>query len=373
MDGGFFLIMVAMPFRVLDLGGGSLALGLVAAVGAVAYIVAAPLAGRWSDRTDRRLLAFLGAVSLVVCAVAAWLVREVSLLIGLQVLMGLGKALYWPPIQATVGDLASDETRGAVLGRYNLSWSGGKSLGFVLGGVLLARFGFQAAYLAGAVCVVIAALMLPRISPAKVSPPGAAPQSPPGDSAPNTFLHMSWIANTAAYGAFGILTYHLPQWFVHRGWDADRYGWFFGAVLGTQTLVFLLLGAGRPVRWTPLLLWLPQLLALLAVAVLPLWTGFAALLLSAPLVGLGCGACYQASITASLTEAGVRGRRAGIHEGLIGAGGFVPPLLAGLLVRLDLGLSAPYVLAAALLAIGLAAQAVVRGRARDGTGICGYL
>lgn len=363
MDGGFFLIMAAMPFRVLDLGGGGLALGLVAAVGAVAYIVAAPLAGHWSDRLDRRVMALLGASSLVVCAVAAWLVTSVALLIGLQVLMGLGKALYWPPAQAAVGDLATASQRGRVLGRYNLSWSGGKAVGFVAGGLLLANYGFEAAYLAGAACVVLAAVMLPRgavkAPDEAVDGPRRAPAEP---RLPHGFLHMSWVANTAAYSAFGILTYHLPQYFVHQGWQADRYGWFFGAVLGTQTLVFLVLGLGRSVRWTRSRLWWPQLLSLVAVAAIPVWSGFVAFLATAPLVGLGCGICYQASITASLQEPSVRGRRAGIHEGLIGAGGFVPPLLAGMMVKLGLGVWSPYPLAAALLLIGLLIQISLRRR-----------
>ena len=46
MDGGFFLIMTAMPFKVLDLGGGALELGLVPAIAAVIYVVAAPISSR---------------------------------------------------------------------------------------------------------------------------------------------------------------------------------------------------------------------------------------------------------------------------------------------------------------------------------------
>ncbi|MEZ4387585.1 MAG: MFS transporter [Candidatus Krumholzibacteriia bacterium] len=363
MDGGFFLIMTAMPFRVLDLGGGALALGLTAATGAVAYIVAAPLAGRLADRAARRPLAALGAASLVACALLAWWIRRLDLLVALQVLMGLGKALYWPPAQAAVGDLTPAADRSRVLGRYNLAWSGGKGLGFVAGGLLLARAGFEATYLAGAACVVAAAMSLPRrgARPAEdAAPDGAAivtSDLPPG------FLAMSWVANTAAYSAFGILTYHLPQYLGHRGWQADQYGWFLGAILASQTLVFLWLGLRRRQVWSRRGLWWPQAGALLAMALLPLWNDTWPLLLTAPLLGLGCGVCYQASITASLADPVVRGRRAGIHEGLIGAGGFAAPLLAGVLVRLGLPLAAPYLLGAACLAAALAAQAVI-GRRR---------
>ncbi len=252
MDGGFFLIMAAMPFRVLDLGGGGLALGITAAVGALAYIVCAPLAGHFSDRGGRDGLALGGAVALVACAGAAWLAQHLAVIVALQVLMGLGKALYWPPVQATVGDLAPAHCRGAVLGRYNLAWSGGKSAGFVLAGLLLTRFGFGATYLAGAAAVVLATLLLPRRRP---SPPRTAEADGPAEPPlPAGFLAMSWVANTAAYGTFGILTFHLPQWCAHLGWPADLYGWYLGTALACQTLVFLALGL-RPVAWSRTRLW----------------------------------------------------------------------------------------------------------------------
>lgn len=373
MDGGFFLIMVAMPFKVLALGGGAVALGLVPAIGAVAYILFAPLAGHWSDRTSRTLLCLVGGLVLVLCAALAWLVKRLDLLLALQVLMGVGKALYWPPVQATLGDLSPGQRRGPVLGRFNLSWSTGKTLGFVAGGVLVACCGYLVTYAAGAAAVVAAFLLLPRgerlarahaavaagSAPAGAGPQRAAASGRPaaGDDAGDvdplrlrTFRTMAWLANTAAYGAFGILTHHLPQWFTSQGWDPGRYGWYQGAILASQTVVFVLLAGRLRLAWSAWRLWAPQLAATAAVLVVPVAPGFVPLLLTAPLIGLGCGVAYHASIFYSLAAPGTRGRYAGIHEGLIGAGGFLPPLVAGLLVGAGLGLAAPYALAAALLA-----------------------
>ena len=371
MDGGFFLIMVAMPFKVLALGGGALELGLVPAIGAVAYIVCAPLAGHWSDRVSRTLLCFGGGLVLVVCAVLALLIRRLELLLALQALMGLGKALYWPAVQATLADVSPGSRRIAVLGRFNVAWSTGKTLGFLIGGVLLACCGFRAVYLAGAASVVVAFVLLPkgRAVAAAVTAVAAQPATDatrsdaPGDPARlRRFLLMAWVANTAAYGAFGILTHHLPQWFAQHGWDAARYGWFLGAILASQTVVFVLLAGPVRLAWSAWRLWLPQALALVAVALIPVLPDLAALLLVAPVIGLGCGVCYTASIFYSLEAATARGRNAGIHEGLIGAGGFLPPLVAGLLVRAGLGLAAPYLLAAGLLAVALVVQIALGAR-----------
>ena len=374
MDGGFFLIMVAMPFKVLALGGGALQLGLVAAIGALTYIVCAPLAGRASDRVNRSGLCLSGGLVLIACAVAAWLIRRLDLLLALQVAMGLGKALYWPVVQATLGDLSPSGMRLRVLGRFNVAWSGGKTAGFVLGGLLLSACGFGAVLLAGAGCVAAAYLLLPRAELAAASrlagrsspPPSRQPDLPlAGAARLDVFRLMSWIANTAAYGAFGILAHHLPQWFLHHQWDSRFYGWFIGAILASQTLVLLALGGPLQLAWSARRLWLPQGLGLVAIVAIPLLTEFAALLVVAPFIGIACGVSYAASIYYSLEAPAARGRNAGIHEGLIGAGGFLPPLLAGILVRAGCGLSAPYLLAAALLCGSLLLQVGVYWRRRE--------
>ena len=358
MDGGFFLIMVAMPFKVLDLGGGALELGLVPAIGALTYIISAPLSGRWSDRVSRTLLCLAGGLVLIAAALLAWWAQRLEVLLGLQVLMGLGKALYWPAVEATVGDLCPPDRQTAALGRFNVAWSSGKTVGFLAGGLLLGCCGFEAVYLAGAASVVAAFLLLPK---GDVTVDAGARDCGPSEISGETsrlrlLRTMGWIANTAAYGALGILTHHLPQWFAVHGWSPERYGWYLGLILASQTAVFLLLAGPVGKTWSLRRLWIPQLLSAAAVAAIPALSGFGGLLATAPIIGLGCGVCYTASIFYSLTSDVARGRNAGIHEGLVGAGGFLPPLMAGVLVRVGLGLSAPYLLAGGLLLAALMLQ-----------------
>lgn len=371
MDGGFFLIMTAMPFKVLHLGGGALELGLVPAIGAVTYIICAPLSGRWSDRVSRTALCLAGGITLIVCAALAAFTNQLPQLLALQVLMGLGKALYWPTVQATLGDLSPGASRVKALGRFNVSWSGGKTLGFLAGGLLLSCCGFQTTFLSGAGLVAVAFLLLPRgklVAQAQTEATAIEDDDGPVQLNNETdqqrlraFRTMGWVANTAAYGAIGILTHHLPQWFQSQAWDADRYGWFLGAILGSQTIFFLLLSGPLRLVYSTWRLWIPQALAVVAVALIPLMPGYAGLLLVAPIIGLACGVSYTASIFYSLEAPDDRGRNAGIHEGLVGAGGFLPPLAAGLLVRFGLPLASPYYLAALLLAVGLAIQMALPG------------
>lgn len=363
MDGGFFLIMTAMPFKVLALGGGAWELGLVPAIGAIAYVICAPLAGHWSDRVGRTRLCLGGGLTLIAGAVLAYRAATVEALLGMQLLMGLGKAMYWPVVQSMLGDLTAPADRVKVLGRFNVAWSGGKTLGFLLGGLLLARFGFKTVFVTGAAWVALAVLALPRgrQTPVDVVAAGAGGPVPAAAEAARlrALRHQAWLANLAAYGVIGILTHHLPQWFASLGWGEARYGVFLSSIFVAQTLVFLLLTGPLRFPHAPSRLWLPQLAALAVVAAVPAVTAFPVLLALVPVLGLSCGLAYAASLQFSLESAAARGRFAGIHEAVIGAGGFLPPVLAGLAVRASGWLGAPYVLAAGLLAGAIVAQILV--------------
>ena len=70
--------------------------------------------------------------------------------------------------------------------------------------------------------------------------------------------------------------------------------------------------------------------------------------------GLSFGFAYQASLTYSLRRGGARGKRAGIHEAVLGTGASLLPLLAGQAALLAGGVRGAFLVAggaAALLAL----------------------
>ncbi len=372
MDAGFFLVLAAIPYRVLALGGGPVALGLAPAVSSLTYIVATRLAGRWSDSSGRFGMILWGTIAYAAFALLAGGVARLPLLLLAMPLLGIGNALYWPTVQAAVGDLAGPGGLAREIGRFNVAWSAGKTVGYLAGGLLLAAAGFRAAFLTGAGLVALAFVaLLGAGSPERTGegPAGAVPSgSPVPERTRRAFLRMGWWANFAAYGAGGVLGHQLPKWFDAVGWRETRFGLFLAAVFLGQTVAFALL-AGR-VRFTYSVrrLLLPQAAAAVALAALPLAGGYGLLLAGAPLLGATFGVCYAASIFYSLDTVRGKGRNAGIHESLVGAGNFAVPLLGGATVRWTGSLAAPYlvaalVMAAALLAQGLLARRLARGSA----------
>jgi MFS family permease len=89
-------------------------------------------------------------------------------------------------------------------------------------------------------------------------------------------------------------------------------------------------------------------------------------LLAAIPIGAGLGLAYHASITYSLTAHATRGRRAGIHESLLGIGNFSFPLIGGLLASATGDLRLPYWFCAAMVLVGLIVQEGIWRRAQSG-------
>ncbi len=375
MDAGYFMILAALPYKVLALGGGPLELGAVPAVGSIVYIVMTQLAGTWSDRVGRARLTAGGCLSLALAALMAWRAPSLALLTAAMPLLGLGSGLYWPPIQAGVGDMSVGGGLGRNTGGFNTAWCLGKAFGYLTGGLLLATFDFGVAFLSGIGLVVAAFVALPRSAePAasardRSSSDGTAAADDTPEATRSAFRRMAWLANFAAYGATGVLNHQLPKWFETLGWGEGRFGIFLSAAFLSQAIGFALL-AGR-IRFAyslPRLL-LPQVGACLAMAALPALRSYGVLLVLAPILGASFAASYSGSIFYSLHTARGKGRNAGIHESLVGAGTFLLPLVGGAGVRLGGRLELPYLLSAAVILAALGVQiAWWRGRAARAAG-----
>ena len=249
LDAGFFLLVAAIPYKVLSLGGGVLELGVTPTVSTVFYVVLTHLSGRASDRWGRFRMARYGALALILFGALAYASPHWARLLLCMPLMGLGAALYWPTIQAGVGDLSrGGRELERNTGRFNLAWSLGKSLGYLAAGLLLARYDFHATFLTAIGLIALSIFGLPRGEVESGCEEDEPPAAEITDARRLAFRRMAWLANTLAFGAGAILTNFLPRIFEDRGWPESRFGLMLGGLYALQTGVFLLL-SGR-VRFT---------------------------------------------------------------------------------------------------------------------------
>jgi len=106
-----------------------------------------PLSGRLSDRAGVRKPFILGGLALLAVASGAYsFVSDYRLVLVLRALQGVGAALTVPATVALVNELGTTDTRGNNFGVFNTFRLIGFGFGPIVAGVVLTRFGFDAAF-----------------------------------------------------------------------------------------------------------------------------------------------------------------------------------------------------------------------------------
>jgi MFS family permease len=340
-----------MPFKALRLGAGPFELGVLAALSTGTYALLAGVCGRLADRLPRTQFARLSCIGILIGCIGLTTAPSLGWMFLCAPFVGGSMSPFWPSVQASLADRTRLQNLERHLGRFNMSWSAGKSCGFLVGGTLVAAAGVGAAFtLASCIAFTIFFLL-----------PGEVSARPPEDfrdlhpQAP-LFRRLAWVANSVAYGLAATLNHHYPRLVHEFGWSPHIFGICLGLVYVTQTLAFgALLLFPQVWRYRRSALFVPQLLMLVAVVSLP-FAGLGRVLVSALVFGCGLGICYYSSIYYSLHTLADRGRNAGVHEALIGLGSMTVPLIGGLVAR-ELGaLWAPYAVAGGAVALSLILQ-----------------
>lgn len=368
-DLALYLLMLSLPYRLLDLGASSLVLGLVPLMYAGPYSLTAPTAGHFSDRWPRRGPIRVGLSLALIGAAVLALTDTLGLILGAVGLIGIGLGFFWPSVQAGMSEVEA----GANLGRYtrlfNMGWSTGKGTGMLAGGLLLPRIGGEGL----ALCSVGAWLVCWAVLPAMARPGShqqvvEADERRPAPRRQRALLWSAWLGNGLAFAVAATLNHHLPRLLRAGGIGAERFGTFLGLVFLTQTALFFFVG---PRRWWhyragPLLG--VQLLLVAAVLAVARPAGFASLLLLAPVFGAALGFLYQSSLYYSLHAPQGRGAQAGIHEASLGLFSATIPLIGGAAVA-RAGLDAPFLVAAVAVAVSfaLASSWILRSRPQADT------
>ena len=323
-------------------------LGALPVAGGLAYVVTSFFAGRLSDRVSRTTLARVGLVMFGGFCFLAWQATSVKWIYMVAPLGGMANALIWPGLQALVGDESEPAELEKNLGKFSLSWSMGKTLGFFVCGLAWDRFHMDALVACGALSIALAAVLPSRAAGHRaVAAPLVEEHGPPA-AVRAAYLRAAWIANFAAYGLGATLNFLYEDLVISLGRPPRDYSNVLAAVFLAQTAAFWIFGRWSGWRYRPgaLLFWQAASAAALVVIGMGVSTPIA--IAAALAAGLGLGLSYSASIYYSVHSDEARGARAGIHEAVIGASNFVVPMAGGLIQQRTGWTPSGYVLAAAV-------------------------
>lgn len=393
VDCAFYLDVFALQFLVRGAGGSNLEVSLVYGVYTLAYGLLAPLLGRTTDRGDRRRVlrvaallfaAIPGGLALLLevgsgpggLAVSTRLglpVGPIGLIWAASLAFALSNALFWPALQARIGDRESDlAARGRAIRRFNVGWTVGKALGPLLAGLVFVRAPAACLPLGAAMAAALLLVLL-------LDPPGAgraavsaSPEAPRPESVPQArrraFLLAGLAANFAVWASMGALQL-APTMAEALSIPADRVGTLLSLALAAQGAGFLALGGSRAWAYRPATLVAAAPAAALGLLLVLAARGFALAAVGAVVLGLAQAVSYAASVFYSLDYDHRRGLRTGIHEATLALAGGVS-ILGGLLADVTAQPRAPLLVslvpcaAIALVVAALLLGAGARGEAR---------
>jgi len=353
------ICLLAVPIPVLArerFSASDAQIGVLGTMGMLCYTVGAFVGGRLADRCSYRGLIVIGCGITALFSALYPLLPSFWLLVAANALMLLGLAFFWPTLMAWMSATATMRALPGILMVFNLGWSIGQ-IGDYLGGEFYDLHPNAAFFLAAccAALFALATLLLParlwRRRAAGTAPANAPEEQTVLPANANLFLWLGWSSNClCAVLSAGVRTL-FPPMAVDLHYHTRIIGLLLMTMPAMQIGVFVLLGRwhGWHYRFWPLAL--AQALAAAGCVIAARANGPAGFGAGFVLMGLLIGMAYTSSLFYSVHGQADTGKRAGMHEGIIGLGAIVGPVLFGTISQFTDGRMPYYVNALLLLAL----------------------
>ena len=225
-------------------------LGLLGSAFMLSYMTSAPVLGWLGDRMNRVRISSAGvAVWSVATSFSGLAVSYGSLLLA-RMSVGIGEASFGTVSPTLLADYFSKEKRGRILSYFYLAIPVGSAVGYLLGGILGERFGWQAAFFMVGLPGILLAIPLwflrePERGATEVRV--SAITVPARTDYVSLFSNRSYIVNTLAMTAMTFAMGGLAQWvptFLYRihGLDLAQANTYFGSITVLAGITGTLIG-----------------------------------------------------------------------------------------------------------------------------------
>ncbi len=204
---------VAVSLYALELGAGSLAVGVLAALFAAFPLLLAVQAGRISDRFGMRAPIFFGAATMALGLLTPLLGSSYAMLVACASLVGLGHIFFHVTIHNLVGALGGEADRTRNFATFSLGSSIAAFIGPSAAGFGIELAGYQPTFALLAVSAAIPALLVVAmrgIVPARGPEEGHAEKRSAWDLLANPPLRRTLIMSGVTLTGIELFSFYLP-------------------------------------------------------------------------------------------------------------------------------------------------------------------
>ncbi|MCW4013378.1 MAG: MFS transporter [Candidatus Bathyarchaeota archaeon] len=318
-----------LPVYAETIGATYTQLGLIGAVGNLVYTIITLVAGGSLDRFEKIKLYMgftaLGAIVMILFSYA----DTIPQIIIVRGLLGAAAASFWVGASTLTGEISPRKELTRSLGRYNMAWILGFTVGPYLGGLISNRYGYDVFFIASAgVIAVSLGLILSSIrGTIELKQETRQETRNLGDLRPLLMSYLTLVPFTMVLGIYMAI---IPGHMKTVGLSASLIGLLITITNGVRGCVFF--NVEKLVKWGT---WRSLLVAstLLAAAMYFVRNAETGLEFAIPLILYGLGSGIMTPVTLDFiskrTPDKLRGTAMGVHEGIYGVGMCLGPLVGG--------------------------------------------
>jgi MFS family permease len=318
-----------LPVYAQTLGATYTDLGLIGAVGNIFYTFFTLATGYTLDRYEKIKL----YTGFTICGAAIMslfsLANSIPQIIVVRGLMGAASAMFWVSASTLTAEISPKRELTRSLGRYNLSWIMGFTVGPYLGGLITISYGYVTFFLASAGIILVSLVLILFKIRGKIHLTRVITQEKVsiGELKPLALSYLTLLPFTMVLGIYMAI---IPGHMKVVGLTASIIGLLLTITNGIRGTFFF--NVERFVRWGT---WKSLLLAssFLALSMFLVRSGQTALGFGIPLIFYGAGSGIVTPVVLDFiskrTPSRLRGTAMGMHEGTYGVGMFFGPLIGG--------------------------------------------
>lgn len=254
----FVVSALVEPLKRSELGLTDTQIGLLTSAFVYVYSICSPFCGYLGDRVHRPKLIGIGVAIWSAATAMGSIATGFATLFLCRAFVGVGEAAYGTIAPAMLSDLFTPSQRGRIYSIFFMAIPIGSALGFILGGLIAAHYGWRAAFLfAGLPGIFLAYLVYKLPDPVRGGMDDQQTSNPKTryidllKIRPYVFTVLGYAAYTFALGG---LAFWLPAFFERvRGLSTSQAATMSGGILVVTGFLGTLIGgrlAHKPVMTT---------------------------------------------------------------------------------------------------------------------------